>query len=133
MIPDRPNKPELHISMAKFPSIYLSHSFHLTQLELSFSFLWGFYPRVQLSQLHFPEIKAFTLRRLTTINTDYVDWIVAHSLTLQELILIDCAVIIEVTTVQAVDTKGYPNHSLSGNGSTLQMVWSLLVRYLCDI
>lgn len=65
----------------------------LQKLSLYSSFYWGFYPKVNLDGVHFPHLKSLALGQFSFVDDKQLDWILAHSSTLQELYLDDCAIL----------------------------------------
>ncbi|KAJ5201648.1 uncharacterized protein N7498_006311 [Penicillium cinerascens] len=79
------------------PSIWLKPTMgSLQNLSLYSSFYWGFYPRANLDGVHFPHLKSLTLGRFSFVDDKQLDWILAHSSTLQELYLDNCAILVGV-------------------------------------
>lgn len=68
----------------------------LQKLSLYSSFYWGFYPRANLDGVHFPHLKSLALGQFSFVDDKQLDWILAHSSTLQELYLDDCTILVGV-------------------------------------
>jgi hypothetical protein len=79
------------------PSIWLKPAMgSLQKLTLYSTFMWGCYPKANLDGVHFPQLKSLALGRFSFVDDKQLDWILAHSSTLQELYLDDCPIIVAV-------------------------------------
>lgn len=98
--------------MSALPATYLSHNVsNMTRLDLGFDSYWGFFPRLELSGLHFPDLRVLKLRKFTIWTEDQVEWIVTHGSTLRRLILDHCPILVKINTRLETDRKGYPKQS----------------------
>ncbi|KAJ5779542.1 hypothetical protein N7457_007262 [Penicillium paradoxum] len=68
----------------------------LRKLSLYSSLPWGFYPRVELEGVHFPNLTSLTLGNFTFFEDKQLDWITSHS-TIQQLCLDDCPILFQIT------------------------------------
>lgn len=66
----------------------------LQKLSLYSSFYWGFWPKLSLDGVHFPNLQSLALGNFSFFKDEQLDWILSHS-TLEELYLDDCPILLE--------------------------------------
>ncbi|KAE8155013.1 hypothetical protein BDV25DRAFT_135350 [Aspergillus avenaceus] len=87
---------EPHKFFPELSSIWLQPTLsNLKHLTLYSSNYFGYYPKCDLSGLHFPRLKTLALGNYAFIHDTQLDWILSHK-TLQELYLDDCCILNEV-------------------------------------
>lgn len=75
----------------------------LQNLALYSTFYWGAYPRVNLDGVHFPRLKSLSLGHFSFVDDKQLEWILEHSLTLEELYLDDCPIMIALRLLTESD------------------------------
>lgn len=85
----------------------------LQELVLYSDIPFGFIPRIDLSSIHFPNLRSLTLGHFSFSHKLEFDWIVSHSATLRSLSLDHCFIIpkIEFLSRGWLDEDGYPNQN----------------------
>ncbi|KAL4967815.1 uncharacterized protein BDV14DRAFT_197455 [Aspergillus stella-maris] len=79
------------------PSFWLKPTAsNLERLHLQSDLYFGFYPKCDLSGVHFPRLKVPSLYAYTFVHDPQLDWILSHKDTLQELYLKHCTILFEV-------------------------------------
>ncbi|KAH3539717.1 hypothetical protein KXV64_006793 [Aspergillus fumigatus] len=59
--------------------------------------MWfGFRPKLDLSQIHFPRLKSLVLGNFTFFQDSQLEWILSHGATLSELSLDDCMILYDL-------------------------------------
>ncbi|KAK2768532.1 hypothetical protein FQN54_000388 [Arachnomyces sp. PD_36] len=92
-------KKEPHIFYTKLPSIWLKPTTsNLRHLTLYSNLYFGFYPKLDLREAHFPHLETLSLGNYAFVHDSQLDWILSHGSTLTELYLDDCTIIHEVAT-----------------------------------
>ncbi|KAJ5464218.1 hypothetical protein N7475_007353 [Penicillium sp. IBT 31633x] len=89
-------KEELHkFYETILPSVWLEPTMgSLQKLSLYSSFYWGFWPKLSLDGVHFPNLQSLALGNFSFFKDEQLDWILSHS-TLEELYLDDCPILLE--------------------------------------
>lgn len=82
--------------------------FSLRKLSLYSSHQWGFYPKVNLEDVHFPNLRSLTLGNFTFCEDKQLDWILGHSATLKELYLDSCFIVFYVRIPDNGDMERTP-------------------------
>lgn len=76
------------------PSVWLKPTMgSLRKLSLYSNLYWGFYPKLRLEGIHFPNLQSLALGKFTFVEDQKFDWILSHSSTLEELYLDDCPIL----------------------------------------
>ena len=79
------------------PSVWLKPTMgSLRKLSLYSNLYWGFYPKLSLEGIHFPNLQSLALGNFSFFEDQQVDWILSHSSTLHELYLDDCTILFQV-------------------------------------
>jgi hypothetical protein len=96
------------------PKYWLSPTSNkLTHLTLYGNDYWGVYPFIDLREIPtFSHLKYLNLGNFTIIHSWQVDWVVAHSGTLEELILHECAIVVALSIDDDQAQANYPNQTL---------------------
>ncbi|CEJ57282.1 hypothetical protein PMG11_05980 [Penicillium brasilianum] len=68
----------------------------LRKLSLYSSHQWGFYPKIDLEDIHFPNLQSLTLGNFSFCEDKQLNWILAHSSTLEELHMDRCFIVFYV-------------------------------------
>ncbi|KAL4890879.1 F-box domain protein [Aspergillus ambiguus] len=90
-------RPEPHKFYQELPSTWLAPAANsLQHLSLVGQDYFGFYPKLDLSGIHFPHLKSLSLGNYTFSDDSQVEWILSHAATLEELFFDDCAVLYDV-------------------------------------
>ncbi|KKZ68428.1 hypothetical protein EMCG_05887 [[Emmonsia] crescens] len=88
---------QAHIFTRELPSIWLQPaSSTLRHLTLYSTHYFGFYPKLDLRDIHFPNLKSLSLGNYAFVHDTQLDWILSHGHTLQRLYMDDCAILYEV-------------------------------------
>ncbi|KAK0652741.1 hypothetical protein B0T16DRAFT_105006 [Cercophora newfieldiana] len=107
--------PELHSFMHQLPSTWLQPTVkNLTTLVLYQDVYFGFFPKLDLRGLHFPNLKTLSLGNYVFSHRWQLDWISSHLDTLENLYLQECPVLYFVkapSTNSPLDPEGYPIRS----------------------
>ncbi|GFG18205.1 hypothetical protein IFM5058_08893 [Aspergillus udagawae] len=89
--------PEPHDFFAQLPSVWLKPSASsLEHLTLSCDNYFGFYPKLELSEVHFPHLKSLAFGNYCFVRDSQLEWILSHAATLTELSFDDCAILYDV-------------------------------------
>ncbi|GLA35234.1 hypothetical protein AnigIFM63309_010637 [Aspergillus niger] len=89
--------PEPHNFFAQLPSMWLKPSASsLEHLTLSCDNYFGFYPNLELSEVHFPHLKSLAFGNYCFVRDSQLEWILSHAATLTELSFDDCAILYDV-------------------------------------
>ncbi|KAF9888943.1 hypothetical protein FE257_008112 [Aspergillus nanangensis] len=90
-------RPEPHKFYQELPSLWLAPAANsLQHLSLVGREYFGFYPKLDLSGIHFPRLKSLSLGNFTFSDDSQIDWILSHADTLEELYLDDCIILYDV-------------------------------------
>lgn len=89
--------PEPHNFFAQLPSMWLKPSAsHLEHLTLSCDNYFGFYPKLEASEVHFPNLKSLAFGNYCFVRDSQLEWILSHAATLTDLSFDDCAILYDV-------------------------------------
>lgn len=106
---DFPDRPGAHAYMQSFARSWLHHgSDKRKSLALRFGDYAGIYPRLDFGDLKQPRLVELELDRIAFKDMAFIDWITSHARTLRKLHMINCPIIVKITTRQEVDSDGYP-------------------------
>ena len=101
--------PEIHDFYDQLPNIWLQPaSSTLTTLSLYGDDYWGWCPKVEFRDVHFPSLQVLALGNFTFSHDWQPDWIAKHGQTLVELYLDDCPIVFLRNTRNSLDEDGYP-------------------------
>ncbi|RLL95950.1 hypothetical protein CFD26_105976 [Aspergillus turcosus] len=79
------------------PSLWLKPTASsLGHLTLSCDSWFGFRPKLELSEVHFPHLKSLVLGRFSFFQDSQLEWILSHGATLNELFLDDCMILYDL-------------------------------------
>jgi hypothetical protein len=81
------------------------------KLDLSFDDYIGYYPKLDLKNIHYPWLKELRLQGITISHDRQITWITDHGDTLQNLHLVNCPLLIHVRTFMELGKHNYPNPS----------------------
>lgn len=87
---------------------------HIVDLELQSNSYWGYIPKCDLRDIHFPKLKALTLGKMTFTHDWQLEWILSHGHTLTQLTLEDCPIINEIWIGHTLDAEHYPVFNVGG-------------------
>ncbi|KAF7158668.1 hypothetical protein CNMCM6106_005458 [Aspergillus hiratsukae] len=88
---------EPHDFFKQLPSVWLKPSApSLQHLSLSCDNYFGFYPKLDLSDIHFPYLKSLSFGNYCFVQDSQLEWILSHAATLTELYFDDCAILYDV-------------------------------------
>ncbi|RLL97664.1 hypothetical protein CFD26_105317 [Aspergillus turcosus] len=89
--------PEPHDFFAQLPSVWLKPcASSLEHLSLSCDNYFGFYPKLDLSDVHFPHLKSLSFGNYCFVRDSQLEWILSHAATLTDLYFDDCAILYDV-------------------------------------
>ncbi|RHZ54879.1 F-box protein [Aspergillus thermomutatus] len=89
--------PEPHDFFAQLPSVWLKPSASsLEHLTLYCGNYFGFYPKLELSEVHFPHLESLAFGNYCFVRDSQLEWIVSHAATLTDLYFDDCAILYDV-------------------------------------
>ncbi|GLA47649.1 hypothetical protein AnigIFM63604_002458 [Aspergillus niger] len=89
--------PEPHNFFAQLPSMWLKPSASsLEYLTLSCDNYFGFYPNLELSEVHFPHLKFLAFNNYCFVRDSQLEWILSHAATLTDLSFDDCVILYDV-------------------------------------
>ena len=80
---------------------------NLVSLKIYSNCYWGYLPKCDLRQLHFPKLKSLAFGNMTFTHDWQLDWIISHGMNLELLSLDDCAIIHDAMVAQALDSERY--------------------------
>jgi hypothetical protein len=80
----------------------------LKSLNLVFEGYLGYYPKLDLRNIHYPCLKVLKLSHVTLSHEAQIDWILSHKNTLTTLHLFDCPIIANISTKMVLDKEFYP-------------------------
>ena len=81
---------------------------NLTNLVLLSDSYWGYWPKIDLSQLFFPHLQVLALGKYLFTHDWQLQWIMRHGKKIQRLYLYDCPIVFRACTVGRFDDDGYP-------------------------
>ncbi|OJD22909.1 hypothetical protein ACJ73_05735 [Blastomyces percursus] len=88
---------QAHIFTRELPTVWLQPaSASLRHLTLYSTLYFGFYPKLDLRDIHFPNLQSLALGNYAFVHDTQLDWILSHGPTLQKLYMDDCAILYEV-------------------------------------
>ncbi|KAL3480563.1 hypothetical protein BJX99DRAFT_220424 [Aspergillus californicus] len=79
---------------------------NVEHLTIYSSMYWGFFPKCDLRDVHFPRLKTLSLGNFAFIDDSQLQWILSHGETLEELYLDDCPILHEVAVDNAHRERG---------------------------
>ncbi|CAI6334267.1 unnamed protein product [Periconia digitata] len=86
-----------HTFWGKFPQTFLKPAMgNLQRLVLYSDILFGFFPRLDLRDVHFPNLKSLCFGYYVFAQDSQFDWITSHAATLQELYMDDCSILYSI-------------------------------------
>jgi hypothetical protein len=89
--------PEPHNFFAQLPAVWLKPTASsLEHLSLSCDNYFGFYPKLDLSDVHFPHLKSLSFGNYCFVRDSQLEWILSHAATLTDLYFDDCAILYDV-------------------------------------
>lgn len=93
---------------------------NLRHLTIYSSLFFGYYPKFDLTELQFPQLKTLSFGNHCFIHDSQLDWILSHGATLTELYLDDCPILFEVSIKDNqrtyLDANAYePKPEFAGN------------------
>lgn len=98
-----------HVFFGPFTSAWFAPVMpNLTSLALLSESYWGYWPKVNLSQLFFPQLQVLALGKYTFGHDWQLKWITKHGKKLQKLYLYDCPIIKHIRIFDDFDEDGYP-------------------------
>jgi hypothetical protein len=80
----------------------------LSRLELSGNCFWGYIPKCDLRNLHFPKLTSLTLASTMFTHDWKLDWIISHSKRLESLTLLSCPIVYDAVVIYPLDSGCYP-------------------------
>lgn len=84
------------------PSVWLKPTMgSIQKLSLYSNLYWGFYPKLSLEGVHFPNLQSLALGNFAFFEDQQLDWILSHSSTLQDLYLDDCPILFQTRVMDA--------------------------------
>ncbi|KAK5658332.1 hypothetical protein OQA88_2308 [Cercophora sp. LCS_1] len=134
---------ELHTFMKELPSLWLQPAANtLTTLVLYQTFYFGYSPKLDLRDVHFPNLRTLALGNYVFTHDWQLDWLSSHS-TLENLYLDDCIVLYFACLLDSpLDEDGYPViQTFPGAGGTtrgpatrgyqfIDMTWSKIFTHI---
>ncbi|GFG06186.1 hypothetical protein IFM5058_02798 [Aspergillus udagawae] len=97
--------PESQSFFTELPSVWLKPTASsLEHLTLFCDTWFGFRPKLELSEVHFPHLKSLVLGNFTFFQDSQLEWILSHGATLSELSLDDCMILYDLSLLE--DTLG---------------------------
>ncbi|EEH08899.1 F-box domain-containing protein [Histoplasma capsulatum G186AR] len=88
---------QAHTFTRELPSVWLEPaSSTLRHLTLYSTLYFGFYPKLDLRDIRFPNLQSLALGNYSFVHDTQLDWILSHGPTLQRLYMDDCAILYEV-------------------------------------
>lgn len=69
----------------------------LRKLSLYSSIPWGCYPKVNMEDVHFPNLQSLALENFSFVNDDQLNWLLQHSSTLEKLYMDSCFIVFYVS------------------------------------
>ncbi|PCG90480.1 Hypothetical protein PENO1_098930 [Penicillium occitanis (nom. inval.)] len=92
---------EPHNFFAQLPSMWLKPSASsLEHLTLSCDNYFGFYPKLEASEVHFPNLKSLAFGNYCFVRDSQLEWILSHAATLTDLSFDDCVILYDVCLAQ---------------------------------
>ncbi|KAE8139812.1 hypothetical protein BDV38DRAFT_280728 [Aspergillus pseudotamarii] len=106
---------DIHTFFSALPSFWLRPALqNLEHLTIYSSHYFGYYPKLDLRDVHFPRLKTLALGNYAFVHDSQLDWILSHRDTLTELYLDDCAILWVVATRDKertyLDPDSYTTH-----------------------
>lgn len=102
---------ECHREWASFPSTWLAPASNLRHLTIYSDYPVGFFPKLDLRQVHFAYLESLALGQVIFCNDRLFDWITDHAATLKELYLDHCSLLYQFggsREEEWIDAEGYP-------------------------
>ncbi|KAF1362323.1 hypothetical protein EJ07DRAFT_153251 [Lizonia empirigonia] len=106
--PDPPCCPTAHVFTESINEWIGQSQAVVKRLSLIFDNYVGYYPRLDLRDLHYPRLRVLDLSCVTLSHRYHVSWIVAHKATLTTLYLSDCPILVKAETNQVLDAEDFP-------------------------
>lgn len=86
----------------------LSEIGRLTSLKLFGSIHWGYLPKCDLRDLHFPKLRRLILGQMDFTHEWQLEWILCHASSLESLALLNCPIVVRAELGHRVDDENYP-------------------------
>lgn len=116
--------PELHVFYKALPGLWLSPAMdNLTKLTLFSDIYFGYIPKLDLRQLHFPKLQELVFGNYAFTHDWQFEWILQHSRTLHTLIMDDCPIIYHFRTDGDLDNERYPVDPLGYDGDNTEFTY----------
>ncbi|KAF7882074.1 hypothetical protein EAF00_011590 [Botryotinia globosa] len=108
--------PPMHDFFTELPSIWLAPcADNLTSLTIHCIHWWGYFPKCDWRDVHFPKLKKLELGNYTFSHDWQLDWILSHGETLEVLKLDDCPILAGIRHLGDLDDENYAMTPM-GNG-----------------
>lgn len=82
---------------------------------------FGFYPKLELSDIHFPRLKSLALGNYSFFHDDQINWILSHASTLRELYLDRCSILYLMKSDYEEDKKSYHPSAVDGKWDPVEI------------
>ncbi|TVY84612.1 hypothetical protein LSUE1_G002214, partial [Lachnellula suecica] len=100
---------ELHDFFDELADVWLKPACNnLTSLALHCDKYWGYVPKADFRDLHFPKLKKLDLDNYTFSHEWQLGWLLSHGGTLEELVLEDASIVSHIYGSGPKDEEGYP-------------------------
>lgn len=105
LMPVEPQAETVYTFFRDLPSTWLVPAVSsLEHLTIYSNQPFGFYPRLDLREVHFPRLKTLSFGNYTFVHDSQLDWILSHGGTLTELYLDRCPILFEVAITDVNNT-----------------------------
>ncbi|ESZ95191.1 hypothetical protein SBOR_4422 [Sclerotinia borealis F-4128] len=112
----------MHDFFTQFPSTWLAPcTQNLTSLTLHCCEFWGYFPRCDWRDVHFPQLKKLELGNYTFSHDWQLDWILSHGDTLEVLVLNNCPIVSAIRQFGDASEEKYVMEPTKDSGS--ENVW----------
>ncbi|KAF2870040.1 hypothetical protein BDV95DRAFT_608063 [Massariosphaeria phaeospora] len=119
-----------------FPTNWLKPTAqNLKHLTLYADLPFGFFPKLELRDIHFPQLRTLALGQYVISHDWQVDWIISHHATLYELYLDHCSILFQIghSSKAGLNEEGYfHDDKKSACTSTHDGLWQESVWYSLD-
>lgn len=121
------------VQLTKYWLKPLSDIGRLTGLKLYGSLPWGYLPKCDLRDIHFPKLRNLSLGHMNFTHDYQLQWILSHADSLEMLALHNCSIVTRGELENNVDAENYPIlpklRQGTGRGRNVISTWGYGARW----
>ncbi|THV47805.1 hypothetical protein BGAL_0287g00030 [Botrytis galanthina] len=122
--------PPMHDFFTELPSTWLAPcADNLTSLTIHCIHWWGYFPKCDWRDVHFPKLKKLELGNYTFSHDWQLDWILSHGETLEVLKLDDCPILAGIRHLGDLDHENYAMTPMDNGGDSEPTVWHYKTKW----